>query len=194
MVALVTVIGGLFWQQQRIAEEQQRNAEQRAPQQQQGAFEDYLRAELLESNREFFPHFEPADLNYEILRSDDLNGDGLTDYFVNNKTLAFCGSGGCALDVYVTTAPGGVFLEACDPLVITPFDPINDFVIAPGAVFRERPDVNSRPATIGAEGSEVDPPDPSIIGVLPNGKWYLVNIWKGFPACGGAGRRVVSSS
>lgn len=237
-VVLIAMMGGIFWQQQRIAEEQQHSAEQRTPQQQRIAFESFLRAELLESNRELIPGFEPADLDFEILRSDDLNGDGLTDYFVHNTTPAFCGSGGCALEVYMTTAPGeytmpfallgsstprtrdvgadgvkdilttnnwisgqplytvyrwngrtyelahyefcdGVVPEACDPLIITPVNPSSELLIAPDAVFRERPDANSRPVTVGAGGSEVDPSSPSIIGVLPNGEWYLVNVWKG---------------
>jgi len=86
-------------QQQRTAEQHQRVAEERSPEQQRAVFQRWILGKLR--------HFSEIPVNassYRILRTDDLNDDGLIDYFINND--AYCGSGGCPLEVYVTNSPG----------------------------------------------------------------------------------------
>lgn len=43
-----------------------------------------------------------ADLAVEIVRTDDVNGDSRLDFFVFNETDGFCGSGGCAMELWTS--------------------------------------------------------------------------------------------
>lgn len=92
------VLGTALWQQQ--------VAQQRSPERQQAVFREWLTESVLETVRKggVSPGAEGVKIN--IVRTDDLNDDGLIDYFVINETPSFCGSGGCTLDVYLTTSPG----------------------------------------------------------------------------------------
>lgn len=72
---------------------------------QQAAFESHLSAEISDTLRDD-PTFTESDISINVLRSEDLNGDGLLDFFIQNSTPAFCGSGGCGFDVYVAESLG----------------------------------------------------------------------------------------
>jgi len=97
---LVTgMVGAVIWQQQRIAEEDQ-------PQRQVAAFRQFLVADILKTSRESDPGFKESDVLVDIVRTDDLNGDSLIDFFAFNRTVTFCGSGGCAMGVYLSEGRG----------------------------------------------------------------------------------------
>ncbi|WP_160169780.1 toll/interleukin-1 receptor domain-containing protein [Amycolatopsis rifamycinica] len=229
VTVVIAVVGTALWQQ--------RAAEQRSPEQQQVAFEQWITTELRK-----LPGMSPSDgAGYRILRTDDLNEDGLIDYFISNDL--YCGSGGCPMEVYVTNSPGsyamvldvqgssaprvrraqgggkeiiasdlfisgeplysiyklrdrnyvldhyefceGVILEQCNPLIISPVLPGDNLAVTPSAVFRERPSRGARSIIIGAGDKPSEGHDVGVSrvqGVLANGEWYLVNVWKG--SCG----------
>lgn len=75
----------------------------------------------------------------------------------------------------------GVLFERCSPVVIAPVPHSDSLKVAPGTVLRERPDLASRPVTVGAKGTQNDfsPADATVEGVLPDRQWYLVDQWKG---------------
>ena len=98
-VLLMGMVGGVIWQQQRIAAEN-------TPERQVAAFRQYLVADILAIARESDPKFQESDVIVEIVRTDDLNGDSLLDFFVSNQTPGFCGSGGCGMDTYLSEARG----------------------------------------------------------------------------------------
>lgn len=81
-------------------------AENIKPERQVAAFRAYLTDTILTNVREDDPEFPESKLDFEILRTDDLNGDSLIDFFVINRTLGFCGSGGCSTDAYLTEGVG----------------------------------------------------------------------------------------
>lgn len=89
-VLLVTAIVGATLRQQNLAE-------QRTPERQVATFRAWYDAKI-------------GDLGgnpvFTISRTEDLDNDGLLDYFVDNKSPGFCGSGGCATEVYVTDSLG----------------------------------------------------------------------------------------
>ena len=90
LIALVAaLVGGALWNQN--------VAEQRRPERQIADFRDWLAAKH---------HIPDDDPSVVIVRTDDLDEDGLIDYVVQNNLPQFCGSGGCVMSVYVTRAPG----------------------------------------------------------------------------------------
>jgi hypothetical protein len=102
-VLLSAVTGGAIWQGRRAAETA---AEANKPQRQIAAFRQFLTADLVKSAREFDHDFDATDVAIDIVRTDDLNGDSLVDFFVFNKTSGWCGSGGCAMKVYLSEGHG----------------------------------------------------------------------------------------
>jgi hypothetical protein len=81
-------------------------AENIKPERQVSAFRAYLTDVILTNVRKDDPQFPTSKLDFEILRTDDLNGDSLIDFFVINRTWGFCGSGGCSTDAYLTEGVG----------------------------------------------------------------------------------------
>jgi MTH538 TIR-like domain (DUF1863) len=98
-LVLSGMIGGVIWQQQKIAD---RNK----PQRQVAAFRQFVVADGLKASRDVYPDFKASDLVIDIVRTEDLNGDSLLDFFVFNGTVTFCGSGGCAMEVYISLGGG----------------------------------------------------------------------------------------
>ncbi|MEV0730468.1 hypothetical protein [Polymorphospora sp. NPDC050346] len=78
---------------------------------------------------------------------------------------------------------GGNAFEMCEPVEIAPLQPGHGLEVAPGTVVRERPDHGAQSITVGSgEGvpySGVEHPHPPV-GVLLDGEWYLLDVWKGF--------------
>jgi hypothetical protein len=93
-VLVAATVGTAVWQQN--------TAQQRSPEQQRAQFLDWLEFEALRGD----PTASSSDLKFNVVRVDDLDNDGLLDYFVINETPTFCGSGGCTLEVYLTKSPG----------------------------------------------------------------------------------------
>jgi hypothetical protein len=100
------MVGGALLRQQRIAAQDR-------PQRQIAAFRQFLSADILKNSREFDPKFKAADVDFDIVRTDDLNADNLIDFFVFNRTVTYCGSGGCGMGVYVSEG-GGRYREVLD--------------------------------------------------------------------------------
>ncbi|MBW4716750.1 toll/interleukin-1 receptor domain-containing protein [Saccharothrix obliqua] len=90
-VVAATVVGYSAWQA--------RTAAARSPEQQRAQF-----LEWYQRDRSVPEVTRPFEL--DVVRVDDLDNDGLMDFFVVNRTPEFCGSGGCLLEVFLTTAPG----------------------------------------------------------------------------------------
>lgn len=88
-------IGAVFWSQQETLE---RNR----PQNQIAAFQNYMKRSL----REISPELKDEEIVISIIRTDNLNNDGLLDFFAFDKSRGSCGSGGCSLDVYVSKGNG----------------------------------------------------------------------------------------
>lgn len=93
------------------AEERQAEAKAEArriaPQAQVTAFEDYwleaLKAELAD---ETDPLFSPDTVSIDVVATIELNSDSLLDFFLHNNTPAWCGSGGCSVEAYLTEDHG----------------------------------------------------------------------------------------
>lgn len=98
-LVLSGMIGGVIWQQQKIAEGNK-------PQRQVAAFRQFVVADVLKASRDLDPDFKASDVAVDIVRTEDLNGDSLLDFFVFNRTAGFCGSGGCAMEVYISEGRG----------------------------------------------------------------------------------------
>jgi hypothetical protein len=98
-VVVTATVGTAVWQQ--------RTTQQRSPEQQRAQFLDWLELEALRSD----PTISSSDFKFNIVRVDDLDNDGLLDYFVLNEMPGFCGSGGCTLEVYLTKSPGNLGLS-----------------------------------------------------------------------------------
>lgn len=98
-LVLAGMVGAVIWQQQKIAE---RNK----PQRQVAAFRQFLATDVVRRSREIRPDFKTSDVVFDIVRTEDLNGDSLLDFFVFNETVLFCGSGGCAMEVYISEGRG----------------------------------------------------------------------------------------
>jgi hypothetical protein len=75
---------------------QQEEAERRKPQAQIQAFDRYLRTEIQKD-----AGIPDAEIDFDILIAEDLNGDSLLDFIVLKKNAYYCGSGGCSMDVYL---------------------------------------------------------------------------------------------
>jgi len=54
---------------------------------------------FFEEDDEYVPR--AGDINYSILAADDLNSDGVIDFITLNQSRGFCGSSGCAQEVYI---------------------------------------------------------------------------------------------
>ncbi|QOC94360.1 hypothetical protein [Micromonospora craniellae] len=76
---------------------------------------------------------------------------------------------------------GDVF-ETCQPVVITPLRSARG-TVAPGTTPLERPSHDAKGITVGLDGQPYEEfvgKDLAPIGVLLDGEWYLVDVWKGF--------------
>jgi MTH538 TIR-like domain (DUF1863) len=91
--------GTVIWRQQMRQEENK-------PERQVAAFREFFVADILKTARGLDPTFDAVAVDFEILRTDDLNRDSLVDFFVFNKTEGFCGSGGCDTQVYLSEGRG----------------------------------------------------------------------------------------
>lgn len=91
---LAAAVTGLMLRQRRIGDRYK-------PERQTAAFLERISAEVLQDAREMEPGFREDELDIEILGADDLNGDGLLDFFVMNRTRGFFGSGGASTDAYL---------------------------------------------------------------------------------------------
>ncbi|MEB3369688.1 toll/interleukin-1 receptor domain-containing protein [Saccharopolyspora mangrovi] len=89
VVLVAAIVGGALWKQNL--------AEQRRPERQVADFREWFAEEH---------DVEVDDPSVLIARTDDLNGDGLIDYVVQNHSPRFCGSAGCQMTVHVTKSPG----------------------------------------------------------------------------------------
>jgi MTH538 TIR-like domain (DUF1863) len=223
---LAGVVGGVIWRQQTVSE-------QNKPQRQVAAFRQFLLTDILETIHESDPGFKASDVKLELVRTEDLNGDSLVDFFVFNNTTGFCGSGGCAMEVYISEGQGryrvvldlfgsstprtrtaesgdyreilathyvidaesiytvyrwtgdkyelshhefcgGLWIEYCNPTVITPVEEAaNELAVVPDATYLRSPKA-SAPRTERQSGTTT-----TVIGKVPSGDWYLVELWKG---------------
>ncbi|MGW6930018.1 toll/interleukin-1 receptor domain-containing protein [Lentzea sp. NPDC054927] len=93
LVLLVGVVVG-------TAVVRQLQAEQRSPEQQRAQFVEWMTTGMTSAG------LAANGVKLNITRVDDLDNDGLMEFFVINETAEFCGSGGCAFEVYRTTSPG----------------------------------------------------------------------------------------
>lgn len=98
VLLIAAIVGGALWQENL--------AQQRTPQRQLVAFQEWFGRKVGVSED------DPA---FTVTRSDDLNNDGWNDYIVENHVKAFCGSGGCHTEVYITKTPGH-YVKALDLL------------------------------------------------------------------------------
>lgn len=222
-------VGGVIWQQQQVAA-------QAKPEQQIAAFRQFLTANIVRTAQGYDPGFSASDVDIDIVRTDDLNGDSLIDFFVLNQTSGFCGSGGCEMGVYVSEGAGqyrrtldlfgsstprtrstgsskykeivatqytidtepiytvyrwdgqqyglsqfefcdGVFMEYCDPVVITPVDEATqqELTVAANATYRRKPEATAPRTDLPASTASAG----DVIGEVQGRDWYLVNVWKG---------------
>jgi hypothetical protein len=108
--AVVTLLagstGGVLWRQQVIQERDK-------PERQIAAFRQYFTHYVLSSVRADNPSFPASAIDFQIVRTDDLNGDNLIDFFVFNKTDGFCGSRACQTEVYLSEG-GGKYKKILD--------------------------------------------------------------------------------
>jgi len=99
LVLVASVVGAVLVRQ-RDATDELRTAHQES------AFRAYLTQATVDKVREDDPGRPPPDVQIDILRSDDLNGDSWMDFFAINRTPGFCGSGGCATEAYLGEGDG----------------------------------------------------------------------------------------
>ena len=238
-LVLAGIVGGVIWQQQKVAEENK-------PEHQVAAFRQFLFSDVLKASREIKPDFKASDVVIDIVRAEDLNGDSLIDFFAFNGTVTFCGSGGCAMEVYISEGRGqyrevldlfgsstprtraaesgnykeiiathyaieaepaymvfrwtgneyelshyefcnGVWIEYCDPIIITPIDQATSerLTVAPDAAYLRAPETSA--ARIQNEWGVAR----TVIGEVSGGDWYLVEVWKG--RSGFVNRRSISN-
>lgn len=219
---------------------QHRLGERHQPYQQTDAFHRFITAEVRALALKEDPGFRVEDLDIEILRTDDLNGDNLLDFIVINRTPGFCGSGGCITAVYLAEELGryrevlgmlcsstprtrasrtgwfaeilasdlfidgemvysvyrwtgreyklshyefcsGVLPEYCtDPVVIDPLDSdaAERLAILSDASLRAFP-AEDAPCIRPLNEPDFVMETAGIRGVLADGSWYLVSVWKG---------------
>jgi hypothetical protein len=106
-----------------------------------------------------------------------------TDYYVSREPLySVYRLEGNAYELAQYEYCDGVIFEMCEPTVIMPVGRPTTLKVTPGTTVLQRPSADSGPATIGAgdSSSDLSDYDPSVIGVLANRQWYLVEVWKGF--------------
>ncbi|MFV2013219.1 MULTISPECIES: hypothetical protein [unclassified Micromonospora] len=77
-----------------------------------GAFESYLTQKIIEATRDFYPNADPETAKYDLIDTGDLNHDGMLDFIVRHDNLAYCGSAGCLVEVFVTRVPGSDYTVA----------------------------------------------------------------------------------
>lgn len=96
-VALGAVVGGILWQQhlQREALE---------PLAQEAAFVEYREARIREEI-DGDPVLGTGNM-VVVQRAEDLNGDGLLDFFARDSEPGVCGSAGCPMGLYMTRSLG----------------------------------------------------------------------------------------
>ncbi|MDX8033413.1 toll/interleukin-1 receptor domain-containing protein [Lentzea sp. BCCO 10_0856] len=130
--ALVLVVGGVVgW-----ALVRQQEAEKRSPEQQRAQFVEWMTGEVTKTD---LPGIQ---VKLNITRVDDFDNDGLMEFFVRNETMQFCGSGGCAFEVYRTTSPGAYvrvleLLGTSTPRVRAAADGTKEIIVSELAVSRE---------------------------------------------------------
>ncbi|WIX92473.1 toll/interleukin-1 receptor domain-containing protein [Amycolatopsis sp. DG1A-15b] len=91
----------------------QRAAEMRSPGNQESAFKSWFVSEAVAKSKDTADPLSETTVDYQILRTEDLNGDGLLDFFVLEKNM--CGSGGCITDVFLTKKIGS-YVEVWESL------------------------------------------------------------------------------
>lgn len=94
--ALVLVVGVVVG----TAIVRQVEAEKRSPEQQRAQFFEWMTEDVQSAG------LPVSEVKLNITRVDDLDNDGLMEFFVVNETMEFCGSGGCMFAVYRTVSPG----------------------------------------------------------------------------------------
>ncbi|HEX7301471.1 hypothetical protein [Lentzea sp.] len=94
--ALTLVVGAVVG----TALVRQLDAEKRSPEQQRAQFLEWMTKEVKSVD------LPVSEVKLNITRVDDLDNDGLMEFFVVNETAEFCGSGGCTSSVYRTVSPG----------------------------------------------------------------------------------------
>ncbi|MFC0004997.1 toll/interleukin-1 receptor domain-containing protein [Micromonospora siamensis] len=101
LTLLFGIGGGLVWRAQRQRADSQ-------PSRQVQQFRAFYQAKIERGLRDevVAPGASPSTVDFQILRSEDLNGDDRLDYFVINHTTYYCGSGGCHTEVYVADGGG----------------------------------------------------------------------------------------
>lgn len=100
-IILAGLIGTVVLAQQ-DAQQAAEAAQRRRPEQQQSQFLDWLTNQTIKME----PDLKLSDVKLRIVRVDDLDDDGLLDYFVIDESPFACGSGGCTIHGYLTKAPG----------------------------------------------------------------------------------------
>lgn len=112
--AAVVIVAGavglvLRSQQQRsdreLAEERART-ERAEPSQQTAAFERFITRELAGGPGLDGEPIDDTDVDIQIVRTADVNGDSRLDFFVFNRTPGWCGSGGCGMELWISGEPG----------------------------------------------------------------------------------------
>ncbi|MCS7480431.1 toll/interleukin-1 receptor domain-containing protein [Umezawaea endophytica] len=78
----------------------QAEAVKRSPEQQRAQFIEWMTQDVKSVDLPI------SEVKLNVTRVDDLDDDGLMEFFVVNETPEFCGSGGCAFAVYRTASPG----------------------------------------------------------------------------------------
>jgi hypothetical protein len=78
----------------------QADAEKRSPEQQRAQFIEWMTQDVRSAGLPI------GEVKLNVTRVDDLDDDGLMEFFVVNETTEFCGSGGCTFTVYKTASPG----------------------------------------------------------------------------------------
>ncbi|WP_425434446.1 toll/interleukin-1 receptor domain-containing protein [Lentzea fradiae] len=94
--ALALVVGTVVG----MAIVRQLDAEKRSPEQQRAQFVEWM------TNNTNAVGLPVDEVKLNITRVDDLDNDGLMEFFVVNETEGYCGSGGCVALVYRTVSPG----------------------------------------------------------------------------------------
>jgi hypothetical protein len=89
---------GILWRQAQ-------RAERMSPQNQVAAFESYVRSEIASAGGAEGV-VDARDVHVRLLGTDNLNDDSRLDFFVFNDTPGFCGSGGCATEIYLSEPDG----------------------------------------------------------------------------------------